>query len=143
VHLRLSGSCRSASFDASSLSGLGYSADSLTSIGRNLFPSHWNIGESTQVSSGHSLYHCPETSFGSSVSPNTNEIHARRHQCALQALEAPREVYLSTRVFSLAGSCSVHLRLSRWAFSFAIRTSGFPLSSFDSDHLLIVQGFAI
>jgi len=141
--LLLSGSCRSTSFDASSFSGSGYSAGLLTTIGRNLSLSHRKIGESTQVSSGHSLYHYPETSFWFSMSPNTNEKQASRHQWTLYAPEAPHEVYLSKRVFSFAYSSSVHSRSTRCAFSIGIWTSGFPFASFESDHFLSVQGFAI
>jgi len=75
--------------------------------------------------------------------PNSNENQASHHLWTLHTPEAPCEVNLSTRVFSLACSSSVHSRSTRCAFSFGIRTSGFPFASFDSDHLLIVQGFAI
>jgi len=143
VLLRLWGSCRSTSFDASSSSGWGYSADSLTSIGRNVSLTNRKIGESTQVWSGHSLYHCPETSFRSSVSPNTNEKHASFHPCTLYTPEATREVNLSTRVFSLASSSSFPSRSTRCAFSFGMQTIGFPFATFHSDNLLTVQGFAI
>ena len=143
--LYLLGLCRSASFDCSSSSGSRYSAGALTSIARNVSLSHWKIAESTQVLSGHLLYHllyhCPDTLFRSSLSPNTNENHSSRHLCTLHASEAPCEVYLSTMVFSLACSSSVHSRSTRCAFSFSIRTSGFPFASFDSDHHLIFQGF--
>jgi len=141
--LLLSGSSRSAPFDASSSSGSGYSADSLTCIGRNVTLSHWKIRESTQVSSGRLSYHCPETSFRSSVSPNTNEQHTSRHVCTLHAPAAPREVYLSTRVLSFACLFSVNSSSTRCAFCFSIASSGFPFASFHSDHLLIIQGFAI
>ena len=50
----------------------------------------------TLVLSGHSLYHCLEMSFRSSVSPNTNEKLASRHLGTLHAPDTPREVYLST-----------------------------------------------
>jgi len=63
----------SASLDVSSWSGSGYSAGLLTSIARNVSISHWEIGRSTQVTSGHSWYHCPERSLRSLVSPNTKE----------------------------------------------------------------------
>jgi len=137
----LSCSCTSASFDASSSSGSGYSSGALTSIGRNVSLSYQKIRESTQVLIGQSLYHCPETSLWSSVSPITNERHASRHLCTLQAPEAPSEVYLCRRVFSLACSASVHSRSTRCAYHLSSRTSGFPFVSFDSAHLLIVQGF--
>jgi len=127
VLLRLSGSCRSASCDASSSSGSGYSAALLTCVGRNVPLSHRTIGESTQVSSGHSLYNCPGMSFQCSASPNTNEKHASRHLGTLHAPEAPCEMYLPTRVFS----------------SVCQSTSGVPFTTFDSDHLFVVQGFAI
>jgi len=93
----LRGLCRSTSFDASSLSSSGYSAAALTSIGRYVSLSHRKIGESTRVSSGHSVYHCPEMSFRSSVSPNTNEKHPSRHLWTLHTPEAPCEMYLSTK----------------------------------------------
>jgi len=82
-------------------------------------------------------------SFCSLVSPNTNEKHTRRYLWTLHTPELPREVYLSTRIFSLACSSSFNLRSTRCAFPFAIQTSGFPLLSFNSDHLLIIQGLAI
>ena len=138
-----SGSCRSASYDALSSSRSGYSAGALITIDRNVSPSHQKIIESTQVSTGDSLNNGPETSFQFSVSPNTNEKHASFQLCTLHAPEAPCEVYLSTRVLSWACSSSVHSRSTRCAFSFGIWTSGFAFASFDSYHLLIVQGFAI
>ena len=115
----------------------------MTGIGRDVSLSHPNIGKSTQVSRWHSLYHCPEISLRSPVSPNTNEKHPSRHLWTLHAPEASCEVNLSTRVFGFACSSSVHSSSMRCEFSFVIRTSGFPLASFDSDHLLIIQGFAI
>ena len=138
AHLLLSGSSRSASFDDSSSSGFEYSAGSLTSIGRNVSLSHLKIGESTQVSSGHSLYHCPETSFLSSGSPNTTEKHASRHLGTLHAPEPPCEVNLSTRVCTFACHYSVHSGSTRCVFSFGVRTSSIPFASFDSDHLPII-----
>jgi len=134
---------RSVSLDASSSSGLGCSAGSLTSIGRNVSLSRGKIAELTQVWSGHSLYHRPHKSLQSSVCPNIHAKHASGHPWTLLALEAPREVYLSTGVFRSACSSSVHLRSMRCAFSFGIRTSEFPLASFDSNHCSIVKGFAI
>ena len=47
--------------DASSLSGSGYSAGSLTIIDKNVSHSHQKIGDSTQILSGYSSCHCPET----------------------------------------------------------------------------------
>jgi hypothetical protein len=58
-----SGLCRFVSLDGSSLSGSGYSAGPLINIDRTGSLSHQTIGEFTQESSGHSLYHCRETSF--------------------------------------------------------------------------------
>jgi len=141
--LESSGSCRSASFDASSSSRSGYSAGALTTVGRDMSLSHWNIGKSTQVSSGNASYHCPDTSFRSSVSPNTKEEHASHDICTLHTPEGPCEVFLCTRVFSSACSSLVHSTSNRCAFSFGIQTGGFPFASFDSDHLPILQGFAI
>jgi len=132
-----------ASYDASSSSGPGYSTGALTSIGRYVSLSHRKIEESTQLSSNHSSYHCRETSFRSSVSPDTNENHASRHLCTIHGPEAPHEVYPSTSVFSLACASSVHSRLTRRASSFGIQTWGFQFTIFDSDHLLIVQAVAI
>jgi len=43
----------------------------------------------------------------------------------------------------LVARSHVHSRSTCGEFSFGIRTNGFPLASFDSDYLLIVQGFAI
>jgi hypothetical protein len=40
--------------------GSGYSNCTLTSIGRNVSCTHLIMGESTQVSSGRSLNHCPD-----------------------------------------------------------------------------------
>ena len=139
----MNSSGRSVSLDALSWSGLGYSAGSLTSIGNNISLSNQKIRDSTQVPSGHSLYHCPEASLQSSVSSNSNEKHAHRHLSTLLAPEAPRKVYLSTRVFRCACSYSVHSRSMRCAFSDGIRISRFPLVSFYSDHRLILHCFAI
>jgi len=94
----LSCSERNTPLDASSLSGSGYTAGSLTSIGRNVTLSYWKIGVSTQVSSGRSLYHCPETLLRSTVSPNTNVNHASCHLWTLHAPKALHEVYLYIRV---------------------------------------------
>jgi len=134
---------RSASHNWSSSSSSGYSAGLLTSIGTNVSLSHREIGELCQVSSALSSYYCLETLLLSFVSPNTNKKHASCHRWTLHGPEEPRELYLSTRAFSFDCWSSVHSRSTRCAFSFGIRTSGFPLGSFDSDHLLIVQGFAI
>jgi len=139
----LLGSCRSASFDTSTSSGSGYSSAAFTSFGRNVPLSHRKIRESTLVSSGQSSYHCPEMSFQSFVSPNTNQKHSSRLLWTLHAPEVAYEVYLSTMVFNLACSCSIHSKSTRCAFFFGIQTSGFPFASFDSDHPHIVQGFAI
>jgi len=65
----LSCSGRSASHDSLSWSGSGYSAGSLTSIGRNVSLSHQKIRESIKVVSGHSLHHGPGKLLQSSVSP--------------------------------------------------------------------------
>jgi len=143
VLLYFSGSCRSTSFDAVSSSGSGSSAGALTSIGRNVSLSHRKIGESTRELSGHSSNHCPEMSFQSLVSPNPNENQASSHPYTFHAPEAPCEVYLSTMVFSLACTSSVHSRSTRCAFCFSIRICGFPFPRLDSDYLLFVQGFAI
>jgi len=105
----LSCSGRSVSLDSSSWSASGYSACSLTSIVRNGWLSKRKIGESTQVLSGHSSYNCPEMSFRSSVSPNTNENHASHHRCTLHAPEAPSEVCLSPR-----SSVLIACRHSTW-----------------------------
>jgi len=134
---------RSASLDLSSWLGSGYSAGSLTSIGPNVSLSHPKIEQSTHVLSGHSSYDCPETSLRSSVSPNTNEKHANCNLWTLHAPGAPRKVYLSTRVFSCAWLSSFHSRSMRCAYSFGIQKSGFSLDSSESDHVVIVQGFAI
>jgi len=139
----LSDSGRSASVESLSWSCSVYSAGSMSSIGRNVCVSHRKVGESTQVSSGYSFYHWPETSLQSSASPNTNVKHAICHLWNLYDPEAPWEVYLSTSIFSLACSSSVHLRSLRCALCFGIGTSGVPSASFDSNHLLIIQGFAI
>jgi len=82
-------------------------------------------------------------SFRLLVRPNIYEKHASHHRCTLDAPEARRELYVSTTVFGFACSFLVHSRSTTCAFSFGMRTSCFPLSSFDSDHLMIVQGFAI
>jgi len=82
-------------------------------------------------------------SLRSMVSPSTNMQHTTHQLLTLNAPEAPREVYLSTRVFSFACSSSVHSRSMRCAFSLVIGISGFPLASFDSNHLLIIPVFAI
>jgi len=132
-----------ASLDALSSSGLGYTPGPLNSIRRSMSLSHRKIGEPNQVSCGHSSYHCPKTSFRSSVSPNTNEKHASLHLCTLHTPGVPSEVHLSTRVFSLAWPSSVHSRSTRCAFSFGIRTCGIPFASVNADHLLMVHHFAI
>jgi len=139
----LSFSRRSTSLDSSSWSGLEYSAGTIASITRNVSFSHWKMGESTQVLSGHTSYHCQKMSLQFAWSPSTNEKHSSHHLWTLLAPEAPHEVYLSTRVYSSAFSSSVYSRSMRCEFSFGIWTSGFPLASFDSDHLLIIQGFPI
>jgi len=133
----------SVSLDASSWSGSGYTSSFFASNGKNISHSHRKIGDSNQVSSGHSSCHYPETSLRSSVSPNTNAKHACRHLWNLHAPEAPRELYLSTRVSRCAFFISVHSRSIRCVFSCGIQMSGFPLASFNSDHRLIVHGFAI
>jgi len=94
----LNGSGRSTCFDLLSWSGSGYSAGSLTSIGSNVSLRQWNIGESTQLSRGHSLYHCPGTSLQSYVSPSTDENLASLNHCTLHAPDIPHEGYLSTQV---------------------------------------------
>jgi len=88
-------------------------------------------------------YHCPEMSLQSLVSPNTNKEYACRRLWTLHAPETPHEVYLSTEVFSCASSSSVHLISMRCVFWLGIRTSGYPLASFDSDPLLIQPGLSI
>jgi len=107
----------SVSLDASSWSASGYTAGSLTRIGNDVSLSHLKIGGSTQVSSGHSSCHCPESSLRSSVTPNTAEKHASRQLWTLHAREAPREVYLCTTIFRCACTSSVHSRSMRCAFS--------------------------
>jgi len=134
---------RSVSLDLSSWSGLQFSAGSCTTIDKNVSLSHRKIGDSTQVMSSHSWCHCPETLLWCSVSPNTNEKYACCHLSTLPAPEAPHKVYLSTRVFPCACSSSVHSKSIRCAFSFGIRTSGFPLAGFDYDHRHMVHGFAV
>jgi len=111
----------SISLDASSSSGSGDCAGSLASIGRNASLSHREIGESTQVLSGHSSYHCAETSLQSSMSPNTDKKHAGHHLWTLHAPELPCEVYFSTRVIRFACSSSVHSRSMRCALSLESR----------------------
>jgi hypothetical protein len=138
VHLLLLCLCKIAAFDASSSLRLGYSTCSLTSICRHVPLSHRQIVQSTQILSGHLLHHCHETSFQSSVSPNTNEKHASHYLCTLYAPDAPSKVYLSTRVINVACSSSVDWRSTSCGFLFGIRTSDFSLTSFDSDHLVIV-----
>jgi len=64
---------RSVYHDTVPSAGSGYSAGSLTRIGCNITLSHPKIRESTQEASGHSSNHCPDLSFQSSMSPNTNE----------------------------------------------------------------------
>jgi len=139
----LSCSGRSASLNLSSWSGSEYSAGFLTSIARNVSGSHRKIGETTQVSSGHSSFHCLETSLGFLVSPSTNMKHASHHLSTLHDVEAPHDVYLCTRAFSVACSSAVNSRSKSCACSFGIRMSCFPIGSFDSAHLHIVNGFAI
>jgi len=130
---------RSTTVDLSSRSGSGYFAGLLTSIHRNVSRRRWEIGESRQVLSAHSSDHYQETSFQSSVSPNTNKKHATHHQWTLHAPEAPHHAYLSTRVFSFAWESSLHSRLMTYAIFFSIQKSCIPLASTDSDHFLIVQ----
>jgi len=139
----LSCSGRSTSLDWSSGTGLRYSAGSLTIIGRNISHSHWKIGESTQEASGHGSYHYPGTSLRFSVSPNTNENHTSCHLCTLCSRDAPLEEDFSTCVFSCACWSSVQSRSMRCPFSFGIGMSGISLASFNPDHHMIVQGFAI
>jgi len=59
---------RSATLDVSYWLGSGYSPGLTTPIGRNVCLSYQTIRESTQASSGHSLYHCPELVLSSLVS---------------------------------------------------------------------------
>ena len=134
---------RSKSLDGSSSSSSGYCAGSMKSDGRNFSVWYRKIAESTQVLTRHSLDNCPETLLQSSVSPNINKKHVSRHIWTLYAPEAPCEVNISTRVFRFSCSSWVHSRSMRCAFFFGIRTSGFLLASVESDHSLIVQGFAI
>jgi len=105
--------------------------------------SHWKIGESTNVSSGFSLYHCPEMWFRTSVSPNNKDKHGSRQRWTLHAPVAPCEVYISTRAFGFACSSSVYSGSMRCAIFFGICTGGLLLPRFDSDHLLFIQDFAI
>jgi hypothetical protein len=103
--LLYSGSCRSSLFDAGPSSGSESSAGSFTSIGRIVSLRHQQIRECTPVSNSHSLYHSPETSFRSLVSPNINTKYASRHLGTLHATHRPCEVYLSTRVFLSSANC--------------------------------------
>ena len=77
------------------------------------------------------------------MSPNTNERHASHYQWTLHAPEVPSEVYLSTRVFSCGCTFLDHSRSMTCPFSVGISISRFPLASCDSNHCLIVHGFAI
>jgi hypothetical protein len=143
VHLTLSDLGRRTSFDASSSSGSGCFTGSLRNIGRNMSLNYRKIGESSQVSIANSFYDCPEMTFRFSVCPNTNEEHGSYHPCTLHAAEAPCEVVISTRIFSFACASLVHLRSTRFAFSFGIQIGGFPFVRCDSDHIKIVQSFPI
>jgi len=134
---------RSASLNALSVSGSGYSTCLWTSIGRNVSQSRHVMRESTQVSTAHWWYYCPDTLLRSSISANTNQQHASGHQCTIQTPEAPHQGNLSASAFSVGCSSAVHSRSMRFAFSIGIRTSGVLLASLNSEHLLMVQGFAI
>ena len=142
AHWFISGSCRSASLDAASASGSGFSAGALQCIGRNVSLSHRKMGESPLVWCGHSWYHYPQTSFRSFVFPNIDEKHASHHLCTLHTREAPRVVYPSAKVISFTSSSSVHSRSMKYWVSFGIWTRDFPFVSIDSDHLLFLRGFA-
>jgi len=126
----------SASLDVSSWSGL------LTSIGRTVSdPSdNWGILPSIK---GPLTTPLPEHIITILNCSLNYRYHTGCHQGTLHAWEAPREVNLSNRVFNCACSFSVHSRSMRCAFPFGVQTNGVWLSSFDSDHLLVVQGFAI
>jgi len=120
----LSCAARSTTRDVSSWSGSGYSACWWRSTGRNVYLTHGNVKESTQIPLGYSMYHRPDRLLRLSVSPYANEINASLHLWILHAPEPPGEVCLSTRVFSFGCCYWLHLRTMRWAFNFSIRTSG-------------------
>jgi len=134
---------RSVSFDVSSWVGSGYSSGLLTSIARIVSLSHRNIGKSTHVLSGHSLYHCPKMLLRSALSTATNKEYAGCPPWTVYDSEAPRAVFLSTWVFSYGFLSSIHLRLMRFASSFGILTSAHPLASVDSNHLVIIDVVSI
>jgi len=134
---------RSVCLDASSWSWLGYSEGSLKSNGRNLSLSLDKLAELTHFLSVYSSYQCPESSLRFSVSPYDIDQPASCHLWTLHSPEAPHEVYRATRVLSFAWLSSVHCRSMRGAFTFSIQTNGITLACVDSNHLLIIQGFAI
>jgi len=134
---------RSVSLDGSSWSGSGCSAGSLTSIGKNVSLIYHKSVNSTQLSRGHWLCHCRETSLWFSLSRDTNKKHSSHQVWTLHALEAPRKVYVSTTDIRCAWSSSVHSRWMRCAFYLCIRTSSPLLASVNYDHRFIVYGFAI
>jgi len=136
-------SVRSTTHNPSSSLHLEYSAALFTTTGRNASLTYRKISESTEVSSGYSCYHWAVMLLRSTISPNTNEKHASRHRWTIHAPEAPHEVCLSTKAFTSSGMFSVHSRSMRYAFSFGIHSSDFLLVGFDSNHLLIVQSFAL
>jgi len=89
------------------------------------------------------MFQGPAQSLGSCVSPKSNKHYASCHLRTFFAPEAPSELYLSTTVFSLACSGSVHSRSMRCAFCFGIWTNEIPYISFASNHLLIIQSFLL
>lgn len=113
-------------------SSSGYSSGSFTSIARNVpLNNQWMV-ESTQVSSRHGSYYCPEWSLKSRMSPKSKQSDACSHWWILYASEAPRKENLSVRAVSFACSFSVNSVSIRCAFHLDIWTSGSQLARFNS-----------
>jgi len=122
---------------------LGCCTGSLISICTNIASIQQKPRESMQLLSGQFLYHRPYMSLLSSVSPNTSQEYAFCHQWTLHAPEAPCEVYHSTWVVSFACWSKVHARPTRCEFFSSIQIVIYRFVRFDSDHLLMIESFAI
>jgi len=114
----LSCSRRSTNHDVSSLSCSWSSAGLFAGICRNVSLSHQKVRYSTQILSGHLLYLCWETLLQFSMYTITNETHGSWYHWTFQDSEAPRGLYLCTRVISFAFFFSVHMWSIRCAVSF-------------------------
>lgn len=69
--------------------------------------------------------------------------HASSHRDILHAPGAPRELYHSTGAICCTCLASVHSESMRRPFPIHIRSGGFPLLCFNSDHHLLIHGYTM